>query len=150
MILVLGKSALSVPDTRFSRVSGSTLVKTQIKGKVISGIRLLSQFLCQKLIEEWTNKFHYPRVTQAVSRRSKVVLHNKSYPDLTFYLIFLWFGLALKKETPCFHRPGSILIDSPLPQGVSQPVSRRSDAALKNKSPPKTHMTSFVINFGSL
>ncbi len=26
MILVLGKSALSVPDTRFSRVSGSTLV----------------------------------------------------------------------------------------------------------------------------
>ncbi len=25
MILVLGKSALSVPDTRFSRVSGSTL-----------------------------------------------------------------------------------------------------------------------------
>ncbi len=27
MILVLGKSALSVPDTRFSRVSGSTLVE---------------------------------------------------------------------------------------------------------------------------
>ncbi len=26
MILVLGKSALSVPDTRFSRVYGSTLV----------------------------------------------------------------------------------------------------------------------------
>ncbi len=26
MIFVLGKSALSVPDTRFSRVSGSTLV----------------------------------------------------------------------------------------------------------------------------
>ncbi len=26
MILVLGKSALSVPDTRFSRVSGSTLI----------------------------------------------------------------------------------------------------------------------------
>ncbi len=29
MILVLGKSALSVPDTRFSRVSGSTLVLNQ-------------------------------------------------------------------------------------------------------------------------
>ncbi len=28
MILVLGKSALSVPDTRFSRVSGSTLIIT--------------------------------------------------------------------------------------------------------------------------
>ncbi len=28
MILVLGKSALSVPDTRFSRVSGSTLLST--------------------------------------------------------------------------------------------------------------------------
>ncbi len=26
MILVLGKSALFVPDTRFSRVSGSTLI----------------------------------------------------------------------------------------------------------------------------
>ncbi len=30
MILVLGKSALSVPDTRFSRVSGSTLEETQL------------------------------------------------------------------------------------------------------------------------
>ncbi len=28
MILVIGKNALSVPDTRFSRVSGSTLVPT--------------------------------------------------------------------------------------------------------------------------
>ncbi len=30
MILVVGKSALSVPDTRFSRVSGSTLVFIKI------------------------------------------------------------------------------------------------------------------------
>ncbi len=33
MILVLGKSALSVPDTRFSRVSGSTLVTDFEAGK---------------------------------------------------------------------------------------------------------------------
>ncbi len=31
MILILGKSALSVPDTRFSRVSGSTLVISMIE-----------------------------------------------------------------------------------------------------------------------
>ncbi len=34
MILVLGKSALSVPDTRFSRVSGSTLVFTLMQPSV--------------------------------------------------------------------------------------------------------------------
>ncbi len=32
MILVLGKSALSVPDTRFSRVSGSTLITINTHG----------------------------------------------------------------------------------------------------------------------
>ncbi len=45
-----------------------------------------------------------------------------------------------KKETPCFHRPVSIQIDSPLPQGVTQSVLRRSDVALHNKSPSKTHI----------
>ncbi len=34
MILVLGKSALSVPDTRFSRVSGSTLVLIQLQAVI--------------------------------------------------------------------------------------------------------------------
>ncbi len=41
-----------------------------------------------------------------------------------------------KKETPCFHKPVSIQINSPLPQGDTQPVSRRSDVVLHNKSPP--------------
>ncbi len=40
MILVLGKSALSVPDTRFSRVSGSTLIDIFFKDGV-------SKFLAQ-------------------------------------------------------------------------------------------------------
>ncbi len=33
---------------------------------------------------------------QAVSRRSDVVLHNKSSPKLTFYVTCLWFLIALK------------------------------------------------------
>ncbi len=61
-----------------------------------------------------------------------------------------------KKETPCFHRPFSIQIDSPLPQGVTQPVSWESDfsihnkafqisySVLQNKSPPKLHILSVL------
>ncbi len=45
-----------------------------------------------------------------------------------------------KKETPCFHRTISIHIDSLLSQCVTWPVSRRSDVALLNKSPPKTYI----------
>ncbi len=37
---------------------------------------------------------------QAVSRRSDVVLHNKSSPNLTFYLTCLWFLIALKRKLP--------------------------------------------------
>ncbi len=37
---------------------------------------------------------------QAVSRRSDVVLHNKSSPKLTLYLICLWFWMALKIKVP--------------------------------------------------
>ncbi len=82
-----------------------------------------------------------------VSRWSDVVLQNKSPPNLIFYLFFLWFWIALKKETPCFHRGVSIQIDSPLPQGVTQPVSRGSDVALHNKNPPNLIFYLFCLEF---
>ncbi len=37
---------------------------------------------------------------QAVSRRSDVVLHNKSSQNLTFYLTCLWILIALKRNLP--------------------------------------------------
>ncbi len=46
-----------------------------------------------------------------------------------------------KKETPCFHRQFSSQSGQPhYPHGVTQPVSRRADVALQNKSPPKSHI----------
>ncbi len=74
--------------------------------------------------------------TQAVSRQSDFELHNKSTPNLIFHLFCLWFWIALKNTTPCFHRPISIQIDSPLPQDDTQAVSRQSDVVLNNKSSP--------------
>ncbi len=50
-----------------------------------------------------------------------------------------------KKETPCFHKPVSIQINSPPPQGVTQPVSRRSDVALQNRSLPKLIYDQFCL-----
>ncbi len=41
-----------------------------------------------------------------------------------------------KNKSPCFHRPISIQIDSPLPQDDTQAVSRQSDVVLNNKSSP--------------
>ncbi len=79
-------------------------------------------------------------VTQPVSRRSDVALQNKSPPKSHIWPILSLILDSSKKETPCFHRPVSIQIDSPLPHGVTQPVSRRSDVALQNKSLPKTHI----------
>ncbi len=72
---------------------------------------------------------------QAVSRRSDVVLHNKSSPNLTLYLTCLWFWMALKRKIR-FHRTISIQINNPLPQDETQTVSRQSDVELYNKSSP--------------
>ncbi len=82
-------------------------------------------------------------VTQAVSRRSKVVLHNKSSPNLTLYLYMPVIFDSSKKETPCFHRTISIQIDSSLPQDDTQAVSRQSDVELHNKSSP--NLTLYLI-----
>ncbi len=81
--------------------------------------------------------------TQAVSRQSDVELHNKSSPNLTFYLTCLWFLIALKMKLPVSTEQLFIQIDSPLPQDDTQAVSRESDVELHNKSSPK--LTLYLI-----
>ncbi len=39
-------------------------------------------------------------VTQPVSWRSDVALHNKKHPNLIFYLSCLWFWIAIKRKLP--------------------------------------------------
>ncbi len=85
--------------------------------------------------------------TQVVSRQSDVELHNKSSPKFTLYLICLWFWKALKNKTPCFHRPISSQIDSPLPHDDTQAVSRQSDVELQNKSTPNLIFHLFCLWF---
>ncbi len=85
--------------------------------------------------------------TQAVSRRSDVVLQNKSTPNIIFHFFCLWFWMALKMETPCFHRTISIQIDSSLPQDDTQAVSRQSDVELHNKSSPNLIFHFFCLWF---
>ncbi len=89
-------------------------------------------------------------VTQPISRGSDFALHNKRPPNVIFYLFGMWFWIALKKETPCFHRPFSIQIDSPLPQGVTQPVSWESDFSIHNKRLPDFIFYLFACYFGQL
>jgi len=81
--------------------------------------------------------------THAVSSQSDVELHNRGTPNLIFHLFCLWFWIALKNKTPCFHRTISIQIDSPLRQDDTQAVSRQSDVELHNKSSPK--LTLYLI-----
>ncbi len=89
-------------------------------------------------------------VTQPISRGSDFALHNRRPPNVIFYLFGMWFWIALKKETPCFHRPFSIQIDSPLPQGVTQPVSWESDFSIHNKRLPDFIFYLFACYFGQL
>ncbi len=72
---------------------------------------------------------------QAVSRRSDVVLQNKSAQNLIFYLLSVILN-GSKNKSPCFHRIFSIQIDNPLPHDDTQVVSRQSDVELQNKSTP--------------
>ncbi len=74
--------------------------------------------------------------TQAVSRQSDVVLNNKSSPNLTLLPDMPLILIGSKNKRPCFHRPISIQIDSPLPHDDTQVVSRQSDVELQNKSTP--------------
>ncbi len=86
---------------------------------------------------------HYPRVILNQFQDDLMLYYYiKAIQKLIYHQFCHLFWIALKKETPCFHRLVSIQIYSPLPQGVNQPISRRSDVALQNKSPPKSHVLS--------
>ncbi len=65
MILVLGKSALSVPDTRFSRVSGSTLMPT------ISSWYLSTSHTSSGSFPTSEVMFHIPKASFRVQRSGR-------------------------------------------------------------------------------
>ncbi len=99
MILVLGKSALSVPDTRFSRVSGSTLVITN-KRSIRHGSKLVSlvinrrYFMPRNLI--FGHSVHSIRFWLRVNRLNKSITKNILY--------FIWhpsFGHGSSYCTSC-------------------------------------------------
>ncbi len=54
--------------------------------------------------------------------------------------ILLGISDSSKKESPCYHRLVSLQIDSRPSQVVTHPKSGKSDVALQNKSPPKSHI----------
>ncbi len=87
------------------------------------------------------------RFPQPVSRGSDVALHNKSPPKTHILPVLPVILDSSKKETPCFHRPVSIQIDSPLPQGVTQSVLRTIWCCIHNKSPPKLIFYLFCLRF---
>ncbi len=81
--------------------------------------------------------------------QKNLVLHyiTKALQKHIYYKFCLWFWIALISKTPCFHRLVSIQIDSPLPQGVTQPVSRGSNVTLHNTRTPNLIFDLFWLWF---
>ncbi len=79
-------------------------------------------------------------VTHQKPGKSDVALQNKSPPKSHIKVILLGISDSSKKESPCYHRLVSLQIDSRLPQVVTHQKSGKSDVALQNKSPPKSHI----------
>ncbi len=50
-----------------------------------------------------------------------------------------------KKQSPSYHRLVSIQIDSRPSQVVTHPQTGKSDVALQNKSPPKSHIKVILL-----
>ncbi len=84
-------------------------------------------------------------VTQPKSGKSDVALQNKSPPKSHIKGILLGISDSSKKESPCYHRLVSLQIDSRPSQVVTQPKSGKSDVALQNKSPPKSHIKVILL-----
>ncbi len=92
---------------------------------------------------------HYPMMPLKQFQHNLMLNYIiKSSPNLTFYLICLWFWMASKNKSPCFHRTIPIQIDSPLPHDVTQAVSTQSDVELHNKSSPNLIFHVFCLWFG--
>ncbi len=85
------------------------------------------------------SEFHTQTQNVQVSNFAWIARFIRVWCERTLPVLSLILNCS-KKETPCFHWQVSIQIDSSLPQGITQPVSRRSDVSLQNKSTPKTRI----------
>ncbi len=84
-------------------------------------------------------------VTHQKSGNSDVALQNESPPKSHIKGVLLGISDSSKKESPCYHRLVSLQIDSRPSQVVTHPKSRKSDVALQNKSPPKSHIKGILL-----
>ncbi len=73
------------------------------------------------------------------------MLQNKSPPKSHIKVILLGISDSSKKESPCYHRLVSLQIDSRPSQVVTHQESGKSDVALPNKSPPKSHIQAVLL-----
>ncbi len=71
----------------------------------------------------------------------------KAPPKSHIQPVLLGISDSSKKESPCYHRLVSLQIDSRPSQIVTHPKSGKSDVALQNKSPPKSHIKLFCWAF---
>ncbi len=86
-------------------------------------------------------------VTHQESGKSDVALQNKSPPKSHIKVILLGISDSYKKKSPCYHRLVSLQIDSRPSQVVTHQESGKSDVALQNKSPPKSHIKVILLAF---
>ncbi len=84
-------------------------------------------------------------ITHQKSGKSDVALQNKSPPKSHIQPVLLGISDSFKKESPCYHRLVSLQIDSRPSQVVTHPKSGKSDVALQNKSPPKSHIKVILL-----
>ncbi len=84
-------------------------------------------------------------VTHQESGKSDVALQNKSPPKSHIQVVLLGISDSSKKESPCYHRLVSLQIDSRPSQVVTHPILGKSDVALQNKSPPKSHIKVILL-----
>ncbi len=84
-------------------------------------------------------------ITHQTSGKSDVALQNKSPPKSHIQPVLLVISDSSKKESPCYHRLVLLQIDSRPSQVVTHPKSGKSDVALQNKSPPKSHIQPVLL-----
>ncbi len=84
-------------------------------------------------------------VTHQKPGKSDVALQNKSPPKSHIQPVLLGISDSSKKESPCYHRLVSLQIDSRPSQVVTHQKPGKSDVALQNKSPPKSHIKGVLL-----
>ncbi len=84
-------------------------------------------------------------VTHQKPGKSDVALQNKSSPKSHIQPVLLGISDSSKKESPCYHRLVSLQIDSRPSQVVTHQKPGKSDVALQNKSPQKSHIKVILL-----